>query len=103
MSGDGQVAGGVGDAGQDKAILYLAFIKEGLVALVCGAIDNLARAAGARASAATVWKIQSCLLRSVKDVHVVCEAQKRLDTVVALALRGGKDKAFGRSVCSDKN
>ena len=44
---DGDVAGGVGHAGQHKAVVHLGVVQEGLVALVNGTGLDLAGAAGA--------------------------------------------------------
>lgn len=47
VGGNGAVAGGVGHAGQHKAVAHLSIVQEALVALVNGAGLNLAGAAGA--------------------------------------------------------
>ena len=51
VRGDGAVAGGVGDAGQHKAVCHLLIVEEGLVGLVDLSVVELARARGAGACA----------------------------------------------------
>ena len=69
---DDEVAGGVGDAGQDEAVVDLAVVKEGLIALVRLTALDLSCAAGARAGAAGVWQVESGLLCGVENIGVVC-------------------------------
>eukprot|EP00414_Alexandrium_minutum_P011276 CAMPEP_0113840160 /NCGR_PEP_ID=MMETSP0328-20130328/11474_1 /TAXON_ID=39455 /ORGANISM="Alexandrium minutum" /LENGTH=53 /DNA_ID=CAMNT_0000808841 /DNA_START=139 /DNA_END=297 /DNA_ORIENTATION=- /assembly_acc=CAM_ASM_000350 len=52
MSLDRHVGGRVGNASEAKAVAHLVVIQEGLVGLVDGAGEDLARAAGAGARAA---------------------------------------------------
>lgn len=63
---DGDVGGGVGDAGQHEAVALLGIVQEGLVGLVDGAGDDLSGAAGAGASAARVGQVQAGLLRAAQ-------------------------------------
>ena len=57
---------------QDKAVLDLAVVQEGLVRLVGGAALDLASTAGAGAGAARVWQVDAGLLCRVQDVGVIC-------------------------------
>merc|ERR1719356_1710000 len=68
---DGHVRGGVRDAGQAEAIARLVVVEESLVRLVDGALDDLPRAARARACAARVGQLNALLLGLVQDVHVL--------------------------------
>merc|ERR1719263_195250 len=68
---DGHIRGGVGHAGEAEAIAGLVLIEEGLVGLVDGAIDDLARAAGAGAGAAGVGQLDALLLSLVQDVDIL--------------------------------
>ena len=64
MGLDDDVGGGVGHAGQHKAVAHLAIIQEGLVALVNSPLLHLAGAAGAGASTARVGQVQAGLLHT---------------------------------------
>eukprot|EP00414_Alexandrium_minutum_P009453 CAMPEP_0113833288 /NCGR_PEP_ID=MMETSP0328-20130328/7825_1 /TAXON_ID=39455 /ORGANISM="Alexandrium minutum" /LENGTH=61 /DNA_ID=CAMNT_0000801543 /DNA_START=106 /DNA_END=288 /DNA_ORIENTATION=- /assembly_acc=CAM_ASM_000350 len=61
MSLDGHIGGRVGDASEAEAIAHLIVVQEGLVRLVDGAGEDLARAAGAGARAAGVGQLQALL------------------------------------------
>merc|ERR1719188_822744 len=74
---DGHVRGGVGDASQAEAIAHLVVVQEGLVRLVDGAGQHLARAARAGARPARVRQLDSLLFRLVQDVHVLGALEAR--------------------------
>jgi hypothetical protein len=67
---DDEVRGGVGDAGEHKALGDLVVVEEALVELVDGAGDDLADAGGAGAGAAGVGQVQPSFLGMVQDVDV---------------------------------
>merc|ERR1719436_1497237 len=68
---DGHVGRRVRHAGKAETLLHLVVVQERLVRLVDGALHDLARAAGAGASAAGIGQLDALLLRLVQDVRVL--------------------------------
>eukprot|EP00414_Alexandrium_minutum_P007837 CAMPEP_0113831896 /NCGR_PEP_ID=MMETSP0328-20130328/7092_1 /TAXON_ID=39455 /ORGANISM="Alexandrium minutum" /LENGTH=75 /DNA_ID=CAMNT_0000800077 /DNA_START=42 /DNA_END=266 /DNA_ORIENTATION=+ /assembly_acc=CAM_ASM_000350 len=58
VSLDGHIRGRIRDAREAEALAHLVVVQEGLVGLVDGAGEDLARAAGAGARAAGVGQLQ---------------------------------------------
>jgi len=70
VGGDGHIAGGVGHAGQHKALADLVVIQEALVALVDGTGLNDTGAAGAGTCTAAVWQVNASSSRSKQGGEV---------------------------------
>ena len=81
VTGNFAVAGGVGHARQDKAIVDLLVLQEGLFGLIDGSRDHLSGAAGAGSGTARVGKIDSGIFGGIDNEHVIGAIDGRIEVV----------------------
>lgn len=81
MDGDGAVRCGVGNASKNEAITDLVVVKEGLLGLVNGSIDDLSGAGRAGTGTATVRKFDSSFLGGIDDEDIIGTVDGGIDVV----------------------